>query len=66
MVYGDHQVVIGAVEEYATHSDDPPLLFFRGRYPMLEAGCRALLIDGDAPEELDETHLAEVDGRAGI
>lgn len=34
--HGDHLVVVGEVEEFASHSNGPPLLFFRGAYPMLE------------------------------
>lgn len=33
---GDHLVVVGSVEEFGSHSDAAPLLFFRGLYPMLE------------------------------
>ena len=34
--HGDHFVVIGEVSEFGAHSDRPPLLFFRGNYPMLD------------------------------
>lgn len=33
--HGDHLVVIGEVLEFGTHSCEPPLLFFRGEYPIL-------------------------------
>lgn len=33
--HGDHLVVVGEVIEFGSHSDADPLLFFRGRYPIL-------------------------------
>lgn len=33
--HGDHLVVVGEVDQFGAHSEAAPLLFFRGRYPML-------------------------------
>lgn len=37
--HGDHLVVIGEVLHYQVQRKAPPLLFFRGQYPMLSEGA---------------------------